>query len=219
MGREAAPEHRLMAHYDLDDFWSGRASTHALSRIGRQAIACSPRASHLSRRSPRLHHRILCSFGRQRFAEGPQASNGDPHRSSSSACALEHDALRADPRRPRCDLDDAGERGARAAMAARLVGGNPPVPRCRRVSRSSTGRCSTLRPSAASTLARVLAHLGLPADANCAALRRAREPRPHGEPRRDAPARRRPPPRALAHLRERTCPADRQADRPASEAS
>jgi len=68
------------------------------------------------------------------------------------------------------------------------------------------------------TLARVLAHVGLPHDRRLQPLLRAQEPRAHGQSAPGAPTRQRPRPRPLARLRGPASTADRRT-RPAGRAA
>ena len=79
MGPEAVPEHEVIAHYDLAEFWSqnedpARAMDHWTQAHGKLAkFQPFSRAMHRN-----FIDRTIATFNAARFAEGPRAKNRDP---------------------------------------------------------------------------------------------------------------------------------------------
>lgn len=124
MGPDAIPEHRIMGHYDLAKFWSGRGEhprAFAHWREGHRLLAPSQpfsRADHLG-----FVEGCMAHLGAARLARGPRAANRDPApvfivgmpRSGTTLCEQILAAHR--------DVHGAGERGALAEAGACLAGG------------------------------------------------------------------------------------------------
>lgn len=78
MGPEGVPEHRIMGHYDLAKFWSGRGETARAFAHWREGHRLLAPGQPFSRRD-HLAHLIanVETFTVERFAAGPRASNRD----------------------------------------------------------------------------------------------------------------------------------------------
>jgi tetratricopeptide (TPR) repeat protein len=124
MGPNAVPEHRIMAHYDLAQFWSSRgdrAATFAHWQEGHRLLRLSQPFSRDALAG--FIEANIAAFDAARFAQGPRAKNRDAApvfivgmpRSGTSLCEQILAAHR--------DVHGAGERTALGGAFARL-GGN-----------------------------------------------------------------------------------------------
>jgi len=79
MGPGAVPEHRIMAHYDLAQFFSGRGDTVAAFSHWAQAHALLRRSQPFSRAAfDGFIESNMAAFPAARFLRGPRAGNRDP---------------------------------------------------------------------------------------------------------------------------------------------
>jgi tetratricopeptide (TPR) repeat protein len=124
MGPNALPEHRIMVHFDLAKFWSGRGA-HARAF---QFWVAAHKLLAISQPFSRAAHQALidaniATFTRERFLSGPRAPNDDPApvfivgmpRTGTTLCEQILAGHRA--------VHGAGERGALSDMAALLGDG------------------------------------------------------------------------------------------------
>lgn len=123
MGPEALPEHQIMAHYDLANFWSGldeRAIAFAHWTEGHRLLRISQPFSRTAFTGVLAAN--IDAFAAKRFQGGPRASNRDPApvfiigmpRSGTTLC---EQILAAHGQ-----VHGAGERNALARMVVRLGG-------------------------------------------------------------------------------------------------
>jgi len=126
MGPGAVPEHRIMAHYDLAKFWSGRGDTAAAFAQWQAGHALLRLSQPFSREGfAGFLEATMAAFDAARFAQGPRANNRDATpvfivgmpRSGTSLC---EQILAA-----HADVYGAGERTALGRTFAELGGHAP----------------------------------------------------------------------------------------------